>query len=310
MKLSEQVKTILSNYETENPGVKSNLARLLTHGHLANTGRMIIFPVDQGFEHGPDRSFAMNPEAYDPHYFFSLAVDAGVSAFAAPLGLLEAGADTFAGQMPLILKMNSGNSMTRFAKQPLEADQAITASISDALRLGCSAIGFTVYPGSDHTYEMYEEIRALAEEAKTCGLAVVIWSYARGNMSKAGETSIDAISYGAHMACLMGANIVKVKLPTEHVEYMESDAAYKMGKYDFSTLTKRVEHVRRCCFNGRRLVVFSGGETKDPNNVYAEAAAIRDAGGNGSIIGRNCFQRPREEALALFAELTKIYQGK
>lgn len=309
MKLSENVKKILSAYETENAGVKTNLARLLTHGDVGNTGRMIILPVDQGFEHGPDRSFAMNPAAYDPHYFFDLAIEAGVSAFAAPLGLLEAGADTFAGQMPLILKMNSGNSMTRFAKQPLEADQAITASISDALRLGCSAIGFTVYPGSDHTYEMYEEIRALSEEAKACGLAVVIWSYARGNMSKAGETSIDAIAYGAHMACLMGANIIKVKLPTHHIEYMESEAAYKMSSFDFSTLTHRVEHIVRCCFQGRRLVVFSGGETKDPNNVYAEAEAIRDGGGNGSIIGRNCFQRPREEALALLARLTKIYKN-
>lgn len=310
MQLSETVKKILANYESDNPGVKSNIARLLTHGQVGNTGRMVIFPVDQGFEHGPDRSFSMNPAAYDPHYFFDLAVDAGVSAFAAPLGLLEAGADTFAGQMPLILKMNSGNTMTRFAKQPLDSDQAITASISDALRLGCSAIGFTVYPGSDHTYEMYEEIRALSEEAKACGLAVVIWSYARGNMSKAGETSIDAIAYGAHMACLMGASIVKVKLPTEHVEYLESESVYRTAKFDFSTLTKRVEHIVRCCFNGRRLVVFSGGETKDLANVYAEARAIRDAGGNGSIIGRNCFQRPKGEALELFGALSKIYRGE
>lgn len=310
MQLSETVKKILSNYESDNPGVKSNIARMLSHGQVGNTGRMVIFPVDQGFEHGPDRSFSMNPAAYDPHYFFDLAVEAGVSAFAAPLGLLEAGADTFAGQMPLILKMNSGNTMTRFAKQPLDSDQAITASISDALRLGCSAIGFTVYPGSDHTYDMYEEIRALSEEAKACGLAVVIWSYARGNMSKAGETSIDAIAYGAHMACLMGASIVKVKLPTEHVEYLESESAYRTAKFDFSTLTKRVEHIVRCCFNGRRLVVFSGGETKDPANVYAEARAIRDAGGNGSIIGRNCFQRPKEEALELFDALSKIYRGE
>jgi class I fructose-bisphosphate aldolase len=310
MQLSQTVKKILSNYESDNPGVKSNIARLLCHGHVGNTGRMVIFPVDQGFEHGPDRSFSMNPAAYDPHYFFDLAVEAGVSAFAAPLGLLEAGADTFAGQMPLILKMNSGNTMTRFAKQPLDSDQAITASISDALRLGCSAIGFTVYPGSDHTYEMYEEIRSLSEEAKACGLAVVIWSYARGNMSKAGETSIDAIAYGAHMACLLGASIVKVKLPTEHVEYLESESAYRTAKFDFSTLTKRVEHIVRCCFNGRRLVVFSGGETKDPTNVYAEARAIRDAGGNGSIIGRNCFQRPKGEALELFEALSKIYRDE
>lgn len=308
--MSQSVQKILKYFESDNPGTKANIARFLTHGRLAHTGKMIIFPVDQGFEHGPARSFAMNPDAYDPHYFFQLAIEAGVAAFAAPLGLLEAGADTFAGRVPLILKMNSGNSLTRFSKAPLEADQAITASIHDALRLGCSGIGFTIYPGSDATYEMYEEIRSLAEEAKTVGLAVIIWSYPRGNMTSKGENALDVIAYGAHMAALLGAHIIKVKLPSSHLEFEESKKAYIANHIPIETLADRVRHVVDVCFRGRRLVVFSGGETKDESAVYEDARAIFQGGGNGSIIGRNCFQRPRDEALSVLDKLTQIYQGK
>jgi fructose-bisphosphate aldolase, class I len=146
MRISQRVKKILAGYESDNPGTKGNLARILSHGRLGGSGRVVILPVDQGFEHGPARSFAPNPDAYDPHYHFQLAIDAGLNAYAAPLGMLEAGADSFAGAIPTILKMNSANSLAR-AKE--DADQAITASVGDALRLGCSAVGFTIYPGSD-----------------------------------------------------------------------------------------------------------------------------------------------------------------
>ena len=124
--------------------MKGNLCRMLMQGRLGGTGKMIILPVDQGFEHGPARSFAPNPAAYDPHYHYQLAIDAGLNAYAAPLGMIEAGADTFAGQIPTILKMNSSNSLVP-GSAPF--NQAITASVDDALRLGCAAIGFTVYPG-------------------------------------------------------------------------------------------------------------------------------------------------------------------
>src|SRR5690625_4483490 len=111
MRIHRRIHRILSNYESDTPGTKANLARILTHGRLANTGKVVILPVDQGFEHGPARSFAPNPDGYDPHYHYQLAIDAGLNAFAAPLGLLEAGADTFAGQIPTILKVNSANSL-------------------------------------------------------------------------------------------------------------------------------------------------------------------------------------------------------
>jgi fructose-bisphosphate aldolase, class I len=305
MKISRKVKEILSNYESDNPGTKANLARILMEGRLGGTGKLVILPVDQGFEHGPARSFAPNPDAYDPHYHFQLAVDAGLSAYAAPLGMIEAGADSFAGAIPTILKVNSSNSLAS-AK-----DQAVTGTVNDALRLGCAAIGFTIYPGSDHAFEMMEEIRELAEEAKAAGLAVVVWSYPRGDaLSKDGETGMDICAYAAHMAALLGAHIIKVKPPTAHLEQAEAKKVYEKEKIAVGTMAERIRHVVQACFNGRRIVVFSGGASKGLDGLYEEVRGIRDGGGNGSIIGRNTFQRPREEALKMLDTLIKIYQGK
>jgi len=308
MRLSERVKEILSHYESDNPGTKANLARILMQGQLGGTGRLVILPVDQGFEHGPARSFAPNPPAYDPHYHFDLALEAGLSAYAAPLGMIEAGAATFAGSLPLILKVNSSNSLARGKDAP---SQAITASVRDALRLGCAAIGYTIYPGSDAAFDMMEDLRELTEEAKDHGLAVVVWSYPRGGaLSKEGETAFDICAYAAHMAALMGAHIIKVKPPTAALELDAAKKVYEKQKIDGSTLAARVKHVVQSCFNGKRLVVFSGGEAKDLDGLYNEIRGIRDGGGTGSIIGRNTFQRPRADALAMLDTIIKIYQGK
>jgi len=303
MSFTPTVKNILSAYESDNPGTKANLARILTQGKLGGTGKLVILPVDQGFEHGPARSFAINPPAYDPHYHYQLAIDAGLSAYAAPLGMLEAGADTFAGQIPTILKVNSSNSWAK------AVDQAVTGTVDDALRLGCSAIGFTIYPGSDHIFEMIEEIRELSAQAKAVGIATVIWSYPRGgDISKAGELALDVGAYAAHIAALCGAHIIKVKLPTDHIEQKDAIKAYEGG--DWSTQAKRVAHVVQSCFAGRRIVVFSGGAAKGADAVYQDARDIRDGGGNGSIIGRNTFQRPRAEALAMLDKIISIYKGQ
>jgi class I fructose-bisphosphate aldolase len=308
MKLTRKVREILSWYEGDNPGTKANLARILMNGKLGGTGKMVILPVDQGYEHGPARSFAPNPAAYDPHYHFQLALDAGLNAFATPLGMIETGADTFAGQVPLILKVNSANSLSREKEAPT---QAITASVEDALRLGCAAIGYTMYPGSDAAYDMMEDLRELTAEAKAAGLAVVVWSYPRGgNLSKDGETGMDIVAYAAHMAALMGATIIKVKLPSDHLEQEAAAKVYKAEKIDIKTQAARVQHVMQSVFNNKRVVVFSGGAKKGAGSVYDDARAIRDGGGNGSIIGRNTFQRPREEALDMLNTIIRIYQGK
>lgn len=275
------------------------------HGRLGGTGKLVILPVDQGFEHGPARSFAKNPPAYDPHYFFQLAIDAGLSAYAAPLGSLEAGADTFAGAVPLILKCNSSNS------HATSKDQAVYGTVDDALRLGCSAIGFTIYPGSDDQFEMMEEFRELCAEAKSVGLAAVLWSYPRGgDLTKDGETAIDVTAYAAHLAALLGAHIIKVKPPTAHIELPEAKKVYQDEKIDISTLSKRIEHIVQSCYNGRRLVVFSGGAAKGTEAVLEEIRQIAAGGASGSIIGRNSFQRKKEDGMALLDTVVKIYQGK
>lgn len=301
--MTATVKAILDKYEATSSAVKANLHRILMQGHLGGTGKLVILPVDQGFEHGPARSFAINPAAYDPHYHYQLAIDAGLSAYAAPLGMLEAGADTFAGQIPTILKVNSSNSWAT------TIDQAVTASVSDALRLGCAAIGFTIYPGGDNVFEQMEEIRELSEEAKSVGIATVIWSYPRGpNLSKEGELSLDVGAYAAHMAALLGAHIIKVKLPTAHVEQKDAQKSYEGT--DWSKQSDRVKHVVQSSFAGRRIVVFSGGAAKGADAVYQDARDIRDGGGNGSIIGRNTFQRPRAEALEMLAKIVSIYKNE
>ncbi|MFN3955557.1 MAG: class I fructose-bisphosphate aldolase [Pararhodobacter sp.] len=308
MRATRIVQKILANYEGETPGVKANLCRMLMQGKLGGTGKMIILPVDQGFEHGPARSFAANPEAYDPHYHYQLAIDAGLNAYAAPLGMIEAGADTYAGQIPTILKANSANSLM---SETAGKNQAITASVDDALRLGCSAIGFTIYPGSDMALDMFEEISAMREEAAAKGVATVIWSYPRGEaITKEGETAIDIAAYAAQIAALLGAHVIKIKLSTDHLELGEARKVYEAQGIDIASQAARVRHCMQASFNGRRIVVFSGGAKKGADSVYDDARAIRDGGGNGSIIGRNSFQRPRDEAMAMLGKLVDIYRGK
>jgi class I fructose-bisphosphate aldolase len=138
-----------------------------------------------------------------------------------------------------------------------------------------------------------------------------MWSYPRGGkLDKAGETAIDVCAYACHLAAMLGAHIIKVKPPTDVLWQPEAKAVYEKQKIDVSTMEKRIAHVVQAAFNGRRIVVFSGGESKDAEGIYKEVRALRDGGANGSIIGRNTFQRPREEALKLLDTIIQIYQGK
>ena len=305
--MTERVREILSWYSSDTPGTRANIARLLNHGRLGGSGRLVILPVDQGFEHGPARSFAPNPPAYDPRYHFDLALGVGCNAYAAPLGFLEAGAADFAGEIPLILKLNNSDSLFGGA----DPCPAITGSVDDALRLGCVAIGFTIYPASASRNEMYSQIRALGEEAKRKGLAVVVWSYPRGSgISKEGETAIDVIAYAAQIAAQLGAHLIKVKPPTAHIEQAAAKKVYEKERVPVGTLAERVRHVVQSAFNGRRIIIFSGGEAKETSAIFDEVRAIRDGGGFGSIIGRNSFQRPRDEAIKFLHDVMDIYAGK
>ena len=304
--MTERVKEILSWYEGDNPGTRMNLARLLNHGRLAGTGKLVILPVDQGFEHGPARSFAPNPAGYDPDYHFQLAIDTGCNAYAAPLGFLEAGADRFLDRVPLILKLNN-HDVLHDEKDPLSA---VTSGVDDALRLGCVAVGFTIYPGSSAAQTMYEQLRAIAHEAKAKGLAVVVWSYPRGSdLSKAGETAIDVVAYAAQIAAQMGAHVIKVKLPSNHVELGDAQKAYQKHHVPIATPVERVRHVVQSAFDAKRIVIFSGGAAKGDEEFFDEVRAIRDGGGFGSIIGRNSFQRVKEDAHAFLDTVMGIYEG-
>jgi class I fructose-bisphosphate aldolase len=305
--MTERVREILSWYESDNPGARANLARMLNHGRLGGTGKMVILPVDQGFEHGPARSFAPNPAGYDPDYHFQLALDAGCNAYAAPLGFIEAGVSKFLGEIPLILKLNN-HDVLHDEKDPLSA---VTSSVDDALRLGCAAVGFTIYPGSSAAQTMYEQAREITKEAKSKGLAMVLWSYPRGSdLSKEGETAIDVVTYAAQIAAQLGAHIIKVKLPSAHVELKEAEKVYNKHHIPIETLPDRVRHVVQSAFNGKRLVIFSGGARSEDDAFFNEARAIRDGGGFGSIIGRNSFQRQKDEGLSFLRTVMGIYAGE
>jgi fructose-bisphosphate aldolase, class I len=302
--MTQRVDEILGWYGADNPGTLANLARLLNHGRLGGSGKLVILPVDQGFEHGPARSFAPNPPAYDPRYHFELAIEAGCNAYAAPLGFLEAGARDFAGQIPLILKINDADSL-RADRDP---NQALTGNVADALRLGCSAIGFTIYPGSEHRAAMYGQLRAHAEEAKRCGLAVVVWSYPRGlDLAPEDETAIDVVGYAAQIAAQLGADIIKVKLPSAHIAQAAAKKVYEAQKIAIATQAERVRHIVDCAFGGRRIVIFSGGAAVDDAELFGEINAIHAGGGFGSILGRNSFQRPKAEALTMLRTVMDIY---
>jgi fructose-bisphosphate aldolase, class I len=302
---TERVKQILSWYGSDNPGVLANLHRLLMTGKLAGTGKLVILPVDQGFEHGPARSFAPNPEGYDPDYHFNLALEAGCNAYAAPLGFIEASAYKYAGQIPTILKLNNSDSLAKIA--PISA---LTGTVDEALRLGCSAIGYTIYPGSSERNQQYQDLRDLTEEAKRKGLAVVVWSYPRGEtLSKDGETAVDVIAYAAQIAAQLGAHIVKVKPPKDFLEQAEAKKVFEKHGIPTKTLSDRVRHVVQSTFNGKRIVIFSGGEAKGNEEIMKEVQEIKAGGGFGSIMGRNAFQRPKAEALKLLSDVMRVYAG-
>ena len=303
---SDRVKQILSWYPSDTPGTLTQLARLLNHGTLAGTGRMVILPVDQGFEHGPARSFAPNAGGYDPDYHAQLAIDSGCNAYAAPLGFLEAVAGKLQGEIPLILKLNNSDSLAKVG----DPCSALTGTVKDAVRLGCAAIGYTIYPGSSQRNVMYQDLRDLIAEAKTYSLPTVLWAYPRGSgMSKDGEQATDVVAYAAQISAQLGAHVIKVKPPKEHLEQPEAKKVFEKYNIPIKTMAERVRHVMQSAFNGKRIVIFSGGETKDTASLLEEIRGIKDGGGMGSIMGRNAFQRPRDEAIKLLKDVMNVFKS-
>jgi class I fructose-bisphosphate aldolase len=301
--MSEAVEKILANYAGESAGVIGNLRRMLNHGDLAGTGKMVILPVDQGFEHGPGRTFGPNPAGYDPAYHPKLALESGCNAYAAPLGFIDVIAHQYAGRLPLILKVNNSDLLGD-SGAPISA---LTSQVKDAVRLGCSAIGFTIYPGSPARNSMYQQIRDLIAEARDAGLPTIMWAYARGGMPKDDETAVDIIAYSAHIACQLGAHVVKVKPPIAKVS--RDDARKFYEKIPIEKLSDRIRHVMQSALNGKRIVIFSGGPAKSTAEVLDEIRGIHEGGGNGSIMGRNAFQRPYDESVKLLRDTIAIYKS-
>jgi class I fructose-bisphosphate aldolase len=304
MAYTDRVKQILSWYPSDNPGVLTNLARLMNTGALAGTGKLVILPVDQGFEHGPARSFQPNPGGYDPDYHPQLAIESGCNAYAAPLGFLEAVAGKLAGEIPLILKLNNSDTLAK-----VEPMSALTGSVKDAVRLGCSAIGYTIYPGSPLRNQQYQDLRDLIAEAKDAGLPTVLWAYPRGNLSKQGETAIDVVAYAAQISAQLGAHIIKVKPPQDFIEQPEAKKVFEKYSIPTKTMAERVKHVVQSAFNGKRIVIFSGGEAKDTASILEDIKGIAAGGGFGSIMGRNAFQRPKPEALQLLKDVMNTFRS-
>lgn len=303
--MSQPVDKILSWYASESSDLKANLSRLMNHGVLSGTGKFVILPVDQGFEHGPLRSFGKNPEGYDPKYHAQLAVDAGCNAYAAPLGFIEFVAPMFSKKLPLILKVNNSDSLTR-GNEPCSA---ITASVKDAVRLGCTAVGYTIYPGSGERNPQYEALQRLIHDARAAHLPTIVWAYPRGaGISKEGETALDVVGYAAHLSCQLGAHIVKVKPPKDAFEFPETKKIAEGLQLRTDRLSDRVQEVVRSAFNGQRILIFSGGEAKSKEQVLEEVSQIAQGGGFGSIMGRNAFQRPKDEAIQLLHDVMDIYK--
>ena len=299
-----RVQQILSQYPNASKQVLRNLEKILNHGELAGTGKVVILPVDQGFEHGPTRSFSKNPEGYSPEYHAHLAIQSGCNAYAAPLGFMEQ--VSHLKNIPLILKLNHSDSLYSDPSAPIPA---VVASVDQAKKLGCVGVGYTIYPGSAKRKEQYEQVAKLTREAKEQGLVVVIWSYPRGaGVSKEGETALDVVAYAAHIACQLGAHIVKVKPPTSYIEQEKAKKCFESENIPITTLSDRVRHVIQSAFNGKRVVIFSGGEIKDTSSFLEEVKELKKGGAFGSIVGRNAFQRPQSEAIALLKEVMNIYK--
>jgi fructose-bisphosphate aldolase, class I len=301
---SARVDEILSWYQDDSPQTLANLRRILEHGRTGGSGKLVVLPVDQGFEHGPTRSFAPNPAGYDPRYHAQLAVDAGCSAHALPLGACKVVSPEFASDLPLILKCNSADGLY----VGTDPEPAVTAGVEDAVRLGCAAVGFTIYPGSSARNRMYENLRRLARDAADAGLPLVVWSYPRGSgVSEQGRTAVDVVAYAAHLACQLGAHIVKVKPPTDVIESAAARKVLERSGTPLGTLAERVRHVVQSAFDGHRIVIFSGGAAKGTEAVLEENRQTALGGGFGTIMGRNSFQRPHDEAVQLLHDVMDIH---
>ncbi len=281
------------------PGKLARLHRLL-YGHGPGGGTLLILPIDQGLEHGPVDFFA-NPDSLDPRYQYELARDGRFSAIALHIGLAEKYFHEYAGEVPLILKLNGKTSIPPDG----QAFSALTGSVEDAVRLGADAVGYTVYVGSPAQDRDFRQLLDVRQEADRFGLPLIVWAYPRGDFvaKKGGRESLYAVDYAARVALELGADIVKVNYPVASEKDAESPAPYNTLHLDPEAAFRKV-----VTSAGRAFVLVSGGEKVSDAELLGKVRASMDAGATGIIFGRNMWQRPREEALRLTRELHAIFR--
>jgi fructose-bisphosphate aldolase, class I len=281
------------------PGKRTRLKRLL-YDHGPGGGTLLVLPIDQGLEHGPMDFFA-NPDSLDPNYQYALARDGNFSAIALHIGLAEKYFHEYAGDVPLILKLNGKTGIPSDA----QAFSALTGSVEDAVRLGAEAVGYTVYVGSPAQDRDFEQFRRIREDAARLGMPVIVWAYPRGEAvaKKGGKESLFAIDYAARVALELGADVVKVNFPVPSEKDADSPAPYNTMKLSASeAFRKVVESAGRC------LVLVSGGEKMGDADLLTKVRSSMDDGATGIIFGRNMWQRPRAEALRMTRELHAIFR--
>jgi len=280
---------------TLSPGKRTRLRRLL-YEFGPGEGTLLFLPIDQGIEHGP-RDFFPNPASKDPEYQFRLAAEAGYSAIACGYGMATKYYPDYAGQVPLILKLNSKTDVPSSD----EAFSPCNASVEDAVRLGADAVGYTLYVGSPKQADDFIQLGKVRQDCDRFGMPLVIWAYPRGRdiESKGGQSSFYAIDYAARVAMEMGADIVKLNMPKLNPD-KDKDAPAPYNDMNVSL----EEAIRHCVQSaGRALVVLSGGSKIDDEQLLAQTRAIMEAGGSGVIFGRNVWQREWGEALQIIEQI-------
>ena len=283
---------------TLSPGKRTRLRRLLFE-FGPGQGTLLLLPIDQGIEHGP-RDFFPNPDSKDPEYQFRLAVEAGYSAIACQIGLAEKYYPDYAGQVPLLLKVNGKTDIP-------SSDEALSttnASVEDAVRLGADAVGYTLYVGSPRQDQDLRQLQTVREECDRYGMPLVIWAYPRGSAvaKKGGQNSFYAIDYAARMAMEMGADVVKLNMPKIDPD-KDKDAPAPYNELEVS----QEEAVRQVVASaGRSLVVLSGGSKIDDDQLLSQTRMIMEAGGSGVIYGRNVWQREHSEAMEIVEQIKEI----
>jgi len=312
---SDWVDRIFSHSDRNNR-VLSNLQALYGHGRLANTGYVSILPVDQGIEHSAGASFAPNPAYFDPENIVKLAIEGGCNAVASTLGVLGSMSRKYAHKIPFILKLNHNELMT----YPNKFDQLMFADVEQAYDMGCTAVGATIYFGSEESSRQIIEVSQAFKHAHELGMATILWCYLRNNgFKKDGidyHTAADLTGQANHLGVTIEADIIKQKLPENNGGF----TALNFGKTHKKVYTDlSSDHpIDLCryqvvnCYMGRMGLINSGGASGDNDLQDAVATAVinKRAGGMGLISGRKAFQKPIQDGVNLLHAIQDVYLTK